>query len=373
MIPFLGFLMAQGLGEGQVIPGFFRHFCGGNRPKLRTAGRFPVFFVQMAEQEHIAQQQQSAGQRHQHAGGQAGGPVVKADFRSACRYFHRHKAHVDLDDFRFLAVYLCAPAAFIGNAEKYQPLLVPFADSGKAAVVPGEGGAGGFPAIFAVAEIGVFRISQLGGVLYGFHQAAVLGHVLVFQHQRFQQHLFPLGLGKIVILGSADVLVIAEAHGNVVLVFPYIEAVLVFVKGPAGHLGRIPEDAAEILAVVVVVKEPAHGQQAPQGIVLHFRPGTHVPGDAHGGVKLHNGAGHNAVEGLNGGNLPEHAGIVQRIVKVGAAIFQPAGNVHILTAVEAVRQEMVVGVFALGFAQRQNKHGIHHAHCAETGGNAAAE
>ena len=152
-------------------------------------------------------------------------------------------------------------------------------------------------------------------------------------------------------MAAGDIVVIGEAHGDIVFVFPDVVAVLVFIEGPAGHLGAFPEDAPKVFGVVVVVKEPLAGDQPPQAVVAHLRPGTHVPGDADAGVKLHNGARHNAVEGLDIGNLPEHPGVVQRFIEVGAAVFQAPGNVHILPAVELVGNQVVVGVFTLGLAQ----------------------
>ena len=127
------------------------------------------------------------------------------------------------------------------------------------------------------------------------------------------------------------------------------------------------------MGVVVVVKEPLAGDQPPQAVVAHLRPGTHVPGDADAGVKLHNGARHNAVEGLDIGNLPEHPGVVQRFIEVGAAVFQAPGNVHVLPAVELVGNQVVVGVFTLGLAQGQDENGVKDAHPAQAHGDIPPE
>ena len=83
---------------------------------------------------------------------------------------------------------------------------------------------------------------------------------------------------------------------------------------------------------MVVVKEPVDAQQPPDGVVVRCRPAAHIPGHADGVVKLHNGAGHHAVEGLDAGNLPEHGGVVQALVEVRAGLLQ-VGQVHAFAAV----------------------------------------
>ena len=88
-------------------------------------------------------------------------------------------------------------------------------------------------------------------------------------------------------------------------------------------------------------------------------PGGHVPLHADGVVKLHQRAGHHAVEGLDGGDFPEHAGVVQGLVKVRAALLQ-VRQVDVLSTVEGIGDQMVPGVLRLGLAQGDEEDGVEH-------------
>ena len=65
------------------------------------------------------------------------------------------------------------------------------------------------------------------------------------------------------------------------------------------------------------------------------------------------------MKGLDGGDFPEHGGIVQRFIEVGTAALQ-VRQVDILPPVEGVGDDMVIGVFGLGLADGDEEDGIEH-------------
>ena len=248
---------------------------------------------------------------------------------------------------------------------------------GKARVGVGEGGARGGSPFLAVLQIELLieGAHVLGEVLQ--NAVVVLGTVILNDHCPKQCQL-PIANGVLaafaqgVVLTPGDIVVIGEAHGNVVEVFPDVKAIGIAVISKPGHGGIRHVFSGEVGVIVVVVKQPVDAQKSSDGVVVHGGTAAHISGHADGVVELHDGAGHHAVECLNGGNLPEHTGVVQALVEVGAAFLQ-VGQVHILAAVEGVGDQVIPGVLRLGFAQGDEKDGVKYRNQGETDQSGAVE
>ena len=91
-----------------------------------------------------------------------------------------------------------------------------------------------------------------------------------------------------VVFLAGDVVVIGEAHRDIILILPDVKAVLRGVVRPARHLRIRAVRAAEAIARRDGIKEPAAGGQAAQAVNLRARPGGHVALYADRRVKLHN-------------------------------------------------------------------------------------
>ena len=103
----------------------------------------------------------------------------------------------------------------------------------EAGVGHGKFGAGGGAAVFAVLHIGVVGqgVELLRGQL--FQVFAVLRGVLVGEHQRPHQQVRPGGLGRLLILRLGQIVIVREAHGDVVQVLVDLVAVPLVPVGPA--------------------------------------------------------------------------------------------------------------------------------------------
>ena len=103
-------------------------------------------------------------------------------------------------------------------------------------------------------------------------------------------------------------------------VFPNVKAVCVAVVHPARHGGVGVIFAGEILGIVIVVKKILDACQSTQAVVSGIRAGSDIALHADGIVELHERAGDDAVERLNGLYLPEHGGVIEAFVKIGADV-----------------------------------------------------
>ena len=180
--------------------------------------------------------------------------------------------------------------------------------------------------------------------------AVVLLGLLVGEDEGLEQHEVAVRLAHGVVLLAGDVIVIGEAHRDIILILPDIEAVLRRVVRPARHLRVGPVRAAEAVAGGHWVKQPAAGGQAAQAVDVGLRAGGDVALHADGGVKLHDRAGHDAVEGLDRRDLPEHGLVVHAVEDVDAAV-RGVGQRDVLPAVEAIGDDVLVGVVALRLAE----------------------
>ena len=322
--------MAPSGGSWPPGPGVVLEPPGPDEPGDGLGGGLAV--LPAAHEHQVGHQQGDGPQADEEAGEQPRGAVGELDGHVLPHGdHHRHKAHVHPLDGHFLPVDLGSPALLVGDAEEHQ-LLGPGAEGGgKAGAGVLEGLAGGGCPLQAILDVPVL-VEDPPVVGEMAQQPVVLGGPVVLQHDGPQHHQLPVRLGHGVVLAAGDIVVVGEAHGDVVLVLPDVIAVGVAVVGPARHGGVGHVLPGEEVAVVVVVKQPVHRGQGPQAVVGGVRPAGHVPLHADGVVELHHRAGHNAVEGLDGGDLPEHAGVVQALVKVRAALLQ-VGQVHVLPAV----------------------------------------
>ena len=99
-------------------------------------------------------------------------------------------------------------------------------------------------------------------------------------------------------------------------VFPNVKAVCVAVVHPARHGGVGVVFAGEILGIVIVIKKILDACQSAQAVVSGIRAGSDIALHADGIVELHERAGDDAVERLNGLYLPEHGGVIEAFVEI---------------------------------------------------------
>ena len=180
--------------------------------------------------------------------------------------------------------------------------------------------------------------------------------LLVVQYHGLEEQQIAVVLGHLVVFLAGDVTVVAETHGDEILVFPDIKAVARTDILPTGHL-RFPV-LLECTAARGGVQQPAAGSQPAQAVIFDVRAGRHVALDADRGIKFHHRAGHNAVERLDGGHLEKHRLVVHAVIHVDPAIARV--NPQVFPAVERIGDHMDVVVAALRLAERDKIQGIHH-------------
>src|SRR5699024_2920785 len=156
---------------------------------------------------------------------------------------------------------------------------------------------------------------------------AIGGDILVGKGQRpHQQSAGVLG-GQAVQLLLVYVVVVGEAHGQVVVVLIEGKALDGVVIGPAGH--RLLCKA--VLLVLGHDGEP-HAEQPPQLVVIGFGVAAHVRGKAQGGIQVQDAGGHRAVEELHTALVHPEAEVVVGVVGVhppvpfGELLFQGDGR-----------------------------------------------
>ena len=158
--------------------------------------------------------------------------------------------------------------------------------------------------------------------------------------------------GRLLVLLLGDVIVVAEAHRDIVFIFPNIIGILRVIIRPARHfwiaVGIFV--TAEAFGIAGEVEKPAAGGQAAQAVGAGIGAGADVARDADGRIELHDGSRHDAVERLDGRDLPVHGLVVHSLVEIRSAVFE-IRQIDLAASVHGVWQELIAHVLGLRFAQ----------------------
>ena len=158
--------------------------------------------------------------------------------------------------------------------------------------------------------------------------------------------------GRLLVLLLGDVIVVAEAHRDIVFIFPNIIGILRVIIRPARHFWIAVGVfiAAKAFGIAGEVEQPAAGGQAAQAVGAGIGAGADVARDADGRIELHDGSRHDAVERLDGRDLPVHGLVVHSLVEIRAAVFE-IRQIDLAAPVHGVWQELIAHVLGLRFAQ----------------------